>query len=91
MTRDEKLTERTCKLIREGKYLILKDKRNEWYLHQWTNIAAGWDKASWGKRNVALEMFDLKWAFTIAPLYKCRVYSYDPKTGIETLEVRNPK
>lgn len=91
MTRDEKLTERTCKLIREGKYLILKQRKGGWYLHQWTNIAAGWDKAEWGKRNVALEIFDLKWAFAIAPLYGCKVYSYDPKTGTETLEVRNPK
>jgi hypothetical protein len=90
MTRDEKLTERTCKLIREGKYLIL--KRNDgWFLHQWTNIAAGWDKAEWGRANVALEIFDLKWAFAIAPLYKCRVYSYDPKTGTKTLERKNFK
>lgn len=84
---DERLTERTCKLIREGKYLILKTRGGS-YLHCWTNIAAGPDYACWGKREFALEMFNLKWAFAIAPLYKCRVYSYDPKTGIETLEKR---
>lgn len=84
---DEVLETRTCRLINQGKGIYLKSKSG-WYLHCWTNIAAGWDKASWGKRENALEMFTLKWAFTIAPLYGCKVYSYDPKTNTETLEKR---
>ena len=54
-------------------------RRGDWYLHQWTNISAGTDSAHWGKRNTAMEMFDLKWAFAIAPLYKCKVVVVRPK------------
>jgi len=71
MTKDEKLTQRTCAIIESGGRILL--RKGEWYLHQWTNIAAGWDKATWGKKNTAMEMFDLKWAFAIAPLYGCKV------------------
>lgn len=71
---NDRLTERTVKLIKRGRRIVLKSP-NGWYLHCWTNIAAGWDKAHWGKREVALEIFDLRWAFAIAPLYKCKVVS----------------
>lgn len=75
--RDEMLTQRTCAIIESGGRILL--RRGDWYLHQWTNIAAGTDSAHWGKRNTAMEMFDLKWAFAIAPLYKCKVVVVRPK------------
>ena len=79
MTRDEKLTERTVKMIERGGRLVL--KRNDgYYLHCWCNIAAGPDHATFGLRNQALEMFNHKWAFAIAPLYKCKVMAVYPKT-----------
>lgn len=68
------LDDRSLQLIKDGKIIVL--KRNDgWYLHQWTNIAAGPDAARWGLRGVALEMFSLEWAFVIAKLYKCKVFS----------------
>jgi hypothetical protein len=76
MTRSERLTERTCKLIRQGKAIVLK-RADGCYLHQWTLIQAGPDNANWSeKRELAMEVFSLEWAFAIAPLYKCKVYSY---------------
>jgi len=83
MSLDERLSNRSCKLIREGKYLYLKDKKSKFYLHGWTNIAAGPDKVVWGQRCAAMEIFNLKWAFALAPLYKCVVVAYDPKTESE--------
>ena len=77
-TRDEKLTARTIKLIERGRHIVLK-RPDGWYLQCHTNIAAGPDKASWGKRPVALEIFNLKWAFAIAPLYDCKVFSISHK------------
>lgn len=69
------LTERTCKLINDGKRILLKRKDGT-YLHQWTNIAAGPDSAHWtGHKNLALEIFCLRWAFALAKLYKCKVVS----------------
>ena len=87
VSKDKRLEQRTCKLIEEGKQIILKSG-DGWYLHCWTNIAAGPDQVQWGKRPAAMEIFNLKWAFAIAPLYKCEVYSYHPGTGVETLEKR---
>lgn len=86
---DEKLTERTCKLIKAGCDIYLKRKDGS-YLHSWTNIAAGWDKAVWTNGHEgALEIFDLKWAFGLARLYGCKVVSYNPRYNIETIEKLN--
>jgi hypothetical protein len=88
--RDERLSERTCKLIKQGCSIYLRRKGQEdWYLHAWTNIAAGWDKACWGKREHALEIFNLKWAFALARLYGCKVVSYNHRQNIETVEKLN--
>jgi hypothetical protein len=89
MTRDERLTARTIKLIEQGCSIYLRKKGQDWYLHCWTNIAAGPDQAQWGKRGNALEMFNLKWAFAIAPLYGCTVVSYNHRQNIETVEKLN--
>ncbi len=76
MTRKERYCERTCKLINQNKIIILK-RADGCYLHQWTMIQAGPDSAHWsGQRVLAMEMFGLEWAFAIAPLYGCKVYSY---------------
>lgn len=82
MTRDEKLTERTIAMINRGGRLLLKKKGadDEYYLHCWCNIAAGPDHATFGLRNQALELFNHKWAFAIAPLYNCKVVAVYPKT-----------
>lgn len=85
MTKDERLTKRTCKLIGEGKVIFLRQKKGNWYLHCWTNIAGGPDKVSWGSRQTALEIFNLKWAFALAPLYKCVVVAYDPRHNTEEI------
>jgi len=78
MTRDEKLTERTCKLIQEKKLIILR-RPNGAYLGQHTCVQAGPDSAHWTNwRACAMDVFSLKWAFAIAPLYGCKVYSYKP-------------
>lgn len=87
--RDQRLTDRTCKLINQGCSIYLKRKKDTRYLHSWTNIAAGWDKAQWGKLENALEIFDLKWAFALAKLYKCTVVSYNHRQNIETVEKLN--
>lgn len=79
MTRDEKLTQRTIKIIERGGRILLKRKKDGYYLHCWVNIAAGPDHATFGLRNQALEMFNLKWAFAIAPLYNAKVVSVCPK------------
>jgi hypothetical protein len=73
----ERLTDRTIKIIEKGGIILL--KRGEWYLSSWTNIASGPDNAQWAKRAGALEMFNLKWAFAIAPLYNCKVVVFYPE------------
>lgn len=75
----DRLTERTIKLIERDRKIVLKGNRfgvEGWYLGQWTNIAAGPDEAKWtNTSNSALEIFNLKWAFALAKLYQCKVYS----------------
>jgi hypothetical protein len=72
---DKRLTERTIKIIENKGRIVIKTK-DEMYLHTWCNIAAGPDNAIWTyHRELALEMFNLKWAFTIAPLYNCKVFA----------------
>ena len=72
--RDEKLTARTIKIIERGGHIVLK-RDDGFYLHCYTNIASGIDGARWGRRNVAIEIFNLKWAFAISKLYDCKVFS----------------
>lgn len=74
-TLNERYSVRTVKLIERGRRILLK-KADGAYLHQWTNIAAGPDECHWTSLpSLALEIFNLQWAFAIAPLYKCKVYS----------------
>jgi hypothetical protein len=84
---DDRWTRRTIRLIESGRCLILRGD-DGWYLHSWTSIPAGPDAACWGPRDRALEVFNLKWAFALAPLYGCKVYSFDWKTGQEVEERR---
>lgn len=77
MLSDEELTKRTIKIIEAHGHIFLKNK-DGWYLSGWTNIAAGPDYAVWGRRPVALEFFNLKWAQTIAPLYDSKVVIVTP-------------
>lgn len=75
MTRSERLTARTCKLIEKHRIIVLK-RKDGLYLHQWTPIQAGPDHAVWSAvTGLAMEMFSLEWAFAIATLYKCKVFS----------------
>ena len=77
MTKEEKLTKRTCKIIKKKGRIFL--KKGNWYLGSWTNIAAGLDSVCCGPRRDALDIFNLRWAFTIAPLYDCDVVVVYPK------------
>lgn len=86
MTKDEKLTERTIKLINQGKIIILRKKpkfkgdKPGSYLGQHTCVQAGPDCAHWTNwKSCAMEVFNLKWAFAIAELYGCKVYSVKGK------------
>lgn len=86
MKSDELLTAITIKIIeRGGRILVRKGNgvpelgNSFWYMHSWTNIAAGPDNAVWGDRANAMEFFNLKWALTIAPLYGAKVIVSYPK------------
>ncbi len=75
MSRKEKLTVRTCKLINEGKIIVLR-RADGAYLGQHTCIQAGPDSVHWTYWPcLAMDIFNLEWAFAIAPLYGCKVYS----------------
>lgn len=79
LSRKGMLEKRTIDIIKKGGRIVLK-RANGCYLGQWTNIAAGWDKADWTYQSkTALEIFNLLWAFTIAPLYNCKVFVIYPK------------
>lgn len=79
MTRSERLTDRTCKLIREHKIILLR-RGDGAYLGQHTCVQAGPDMAHWTYwRACAMDVFNLEWAFAIAKLYGCKVYSFKPK------------
>jgi len=72
------LSDRTIEIINRGGRIVLRKPKDNgtsghWYLHAWTNLAAGWDKAVWGRQNAALEFMDLALAFAIAPLFKAKV------------------
>lgn len=74
VSREGKLEQRTIDIIKKHGRIVLK-RADGCYLGQWTNIAAGPDKADWSNHSrFALEIFSLLWAFTIAPLYKCKVF-----------------
>lgn len=78
MTKDERLTKRTIRLIEQHKLIILK-RKDGCYLGQHTLIQAGMDAARWTTWRVfAMDVDNLKWAFSIAKLYGCKVYSYKP-------------
>jgi hypothetical protein len=78
---DEKLQLRTIAIIENGGRILLRwHKGDRMYLHQHTNIASGPDEARWtfGSHS-ALEIFNLKWAHTLAHLYNCKVVVAYPK------------
>jgi hypothetical protein len=75
--KDRKLTQRTIEIINKGGIILL--KKGDWYIGSWTNLAAGPDSVSWSKKESALQIFNLKWAFAIAPLYGCKVVVSYPK------------
>ena len=69
------LSERTVLLIKRKRNIYLKNSGGQ-YLHQWSNIAGGPDRADWTfVPCLALEIFNLEWAFALAKLYKCKVVS----------------
>lgn len=83
MKTDDLLTGITCRfIIPRGGRILVKKQFDNWFLHAWSNIAAGPDHAVWGGRENALEFFNLKWALTIAPLYKSKVLVVFPRTRI---------
>jgi len=74
VSREGELQRRSLDILKKDGKIVLK-RGDGCYLGQWTNIAAGPDEAHWTMlSNKALEMFNLLWAFTIAPLYKCKVF-----------------
>lgn len=77
--KQEELTKETIKIIEAGGRIVLKRKKDNWFLHQHTNIASGPDYAVWGKEEAALEMFNLHWAHTIKKLYGCKVVVLYPE------------
>ena len=79
---DEELMNRTIKIIEARGRILLKEIGSPWYLGQWTNIPAGPDAIHWGKRNTAMEIFNLKWAFVLARLYNCKVVAVYPKKDV---------
>ena len=84
---DFKLTERTIAIIKRGGRILLRKKvgpSNDpyWYIGALTNIAGGPDAVNWSHKHSALPFFNLKWAFTIAPLYNCNVVVVYPKKKV---------
>jgi len=72
MTRKERLTDRTCRIIQRGGRIVI--KRNDgWYLSGWTNVFSGPDGAQWAAAKHAVEIATLEWAFALAKLYKAKV------------------
>lgn len=69
--------DRTCKIIERGGFILL--KRGPWYLHQHTNLAAGFDSAVWGTRAAAMHFDSIDWAFIVARYFESRVVSWYPK------------
>lgn len=69
----DKSSDATIRIIEKGGRIILKCKDGS-YLHSWTNIASGPDHAVWTMhKKFAADFFDLRWARTIAPLYRAHV------------------
>lgn len=77
LLRKERLEQRSLRILNKGGRIFIRRIRSDGsksYLHSWTNIAAGPDKAEWTtKQSLALEIFNLEWAFAMAPLYKAKV------------------
>ncbi len=74
---NEALMDRTCCLIERGGYILL--KRDKWYLHQHTQIAADFNSAVWGTRDAAMHFDTLELAFLLAPYFECKVVTYYPR------------
>ncbi len=70
--------DRTCEIIQKHGYILLK-RADGWYLHQHTNLAAGFDSAVWGQRESALHFDSLEWAFIAADYLECKVVSFYPE------------
>ena len=75
--RTKRLQDRSCKIIEKGGRILL--KKGDWYIGSWTNVVTGPDNVHWGGKRDALEIFNLQWAFAIAPLYGCKVVVSYPK------------
>jgi hypothetical protein len=74
---DARLMNRTCRIIEDDGYILL--KRGEWYLHQHSRIAADFDSAVWGCRAAAMHFDTLELALLLAPYFECKVVTYYPK------------
>ena len=74
MTKKEKLHKRTMKILNRGGLIFLK-RADGYYLSCWTKIAGGPDTKHFASREYALPIDNLLWAFTLAPLYDCKVVS----------------
>lgn len=78
-SKEGRLEKRTIDIIKKHGKIVLKNIKSDWYLNCWTNLAAGFDKASWGLKRSAQEFYSLELAFAIAPLYKSKVFVIYPK------------
>ena len=83
------LTKRSCKIIEKGGRILL--KKNGSYLHAWTDISAGWDKAVFGRKYSAKEFCDLKIAFAVAPYFACKVVVLYPNKKEKKMISRKTK
>lgn len=76
---DKRLMDRTCRIIDRGGYILLK-RRDDWYLHQHTNVVAGYDAAIWGRREAALHIDTIELAFILVQYFNdCRVVVFYPR------------
>lgn len=72
-------TQRTCGLIDQHRRIVLKKRNDTWYLSQHTCIQSGSDGVQWACLAYAMMIEDLRWAFSIARLYGCEVWSVDAR------------
>ena len=73
---DESLMDRTCDIINNGGYILL--KRGPWYLSQHSSIEADFDSAVWCSRPGAMHFDTLELAKLLAPYFECKVVIYYP-------------
>lgn len=86
--REARWEARTLKMIEQKRRIILKKRNDIWYLSQYTCIQAGQDGAEWACLEYAMMIEDLKWAFTLANLYGCEVWSINRYNERPHLEKR---